>query len=140
MRLWVQIRNDSVSERVSNLTKFNHPPPGTLPMTDPLTLPLQITTESLFQIRAIMAEKNIASPEYGLRIGMQGGGCGGASFLLGFDKQKPNDHIYRVDELEIYIEKKHLMYLIGLQLDFEDGDNGRGFTFNNPLSPTPTPA
>jgi iron-sulfur cluster assembly protein len=35
----------------------------------------------------------------------------------------------------VVIEKKHLMFLMGLQLDFFEGDEARGFTFTNPSLP-----
>ena len=41
---------------------------------------------------------------------------------------------YEVDDkgVKIFIEKKSLLYLIGTELDFSDGLNGKGFVFNNP--------
>ena len=46
--------------------------------------PIKITEKAVKQIKKIRTEKNI-SEDYGLRVGMQGGGCGGMSFVLGFD-------------------------------------------------------
>ena len=75
-----------------------------------------------------MENKNI--PEaYGLRIGMRGGGCAGMSFQLGFDKKKDSDLEYQVQGLPVYVEKRHLMYLLDITLDFYEGADARGFTF-----------
>lgn len=95
--------------------------------------PVAITPNAAIEIKNIMANKNIPS-DYGLRIGMQGGGgCGaGMSYQLGFDKKKDGDMEYLIDEITVYIEKKHTMYLIGLQVDFYDESDARGFTFVNP--------
>lgn len=95
--------------------------------------PVAITPKAAIEIKNIMANKNIPS-DYGLRIGMQGGGgCGaGMSYQLGFDKKKDGDMEYLIDEITVYIEKKHTMYLIGLQVDFYDEGDARGFTFVNP--------
>ncbi len=64
---------------------------------------------------------------YGLRVGMKGGGCG-AQFLLGFDLPTENDHVYMVDTIKVIIDKRHLMYVIGTEVDFEETEEGAGFT------------
>ncbi len=92
-----------------------------------MSLPLDITPLALQEIRNIKANKGIPS-EYALRIGIRGTGCG-ASFLIGFDKPKPTDEIYETDDLQILIDKKHLIYVVGIQVDFEETQEGRGFTF-----------
>ncbi len=51
---------------------------------------------------------------------------------MGFDVQKENDDVFKFDELTILMEKSHGMYLAGMQIDFVDGLNNRGFTFLNP--------
>ncbi len=90
--------------------------------------PVEITQAALHEIRDIMARKAIPA-EYALRIGMKGGGCGGMSFLLGFDHPHPQDDQYELEGLSVLIEKRHLMYLLGMQVDFEDGPHARGFIF-----------
>jgi len=64
---------------------------------------------------------------YGLRVGMKGGGCG-AQFLLGFDLPTENDQIYVIDKIKVIIDKRHLMYVIGTEVDFEETEDGAGFT------------
>ena len=34
--------------------------------------------------------------------------------------------------MKIVVDKKSLFYLLGTELDFSDGLNGKGFQFNNP--------
>jgi iron-sulfur cluster assembly protein len=76
-----------------------------------------------------MQTKNIPSG-YGLRIGVRGGhGCGGAQLIIGFDKQKESDLSYTVNDITIYVDKKHTMYVIGKEVDWVEGDTERGFTF-----------
>ena len=80
------------------------------------------------EVKTIMENKNI--PEgYGLRVGIKGAGCAGISYLVGFDKEKDTDVRYMKEGVTIMIEKKHVMYLIGIELDFYEGDDARGFTF-----------
>ena len=90
--------------------------------------PVEITPAALREIRAIIARKAIPDG-YALRIGMKGGGCGGMSFLLGFDHPRPEDDQYELNGLAVLIEKRHLMYLLGMQVDFEDSTHARGFVF-----------
>ncbi len=90
--------------------------------------PIGISTRAAEEVKKIMQTKNI--PEgYGLRLGIKGGGCGGVSLIIGFDKQKPTDLAYEVDGIQVYVEKKHTMYVIGKEVDFYDGADTRGFMF-----------
>ncbi len=94
--------------------------------------PVEITDKAITEIKGIMANKNIPA-DYGLRIGVAGGGgCGGVKFILGFDKLKDGDLQYMVNDIPVYVEKKHTMYLLGMQVDFYEGADARGFTFINP--------
>lgn len=95
-----------------------------------LALPVRITEKALMEIRKILAEKNIPA-EYGLRIGSQGGGCSGVNHFVGFDLLKETDHQYELEGVRIFIEKKHLMFLIGAELDFLENAEERGFCFNS---------
>jgi iron-sulfur cluster assembly protein len=93
--------------------------------------PVTLTEGAVNELKRIMLEQNI-SPEHGLRVGVKGGGCSGFSYILGFDQPKENDEIYRVGDITLLLQKSHALYLIGMQVDFVNGLNNRGFTFNNP--------
>lgn len=95
--------------------------------------PVSISDKAVLEIRKIMTTKNIP-PDYGLRVGVRGGGCG-VSLIIGFDKKKPSDIAYSVQDIPVYIDKRHTMYLIGKQVDFYEGADARGFTFINPELP-----
>jgi iron-sulfur cluster assembly protein len=99
-----------------------------------MLIPISITEKAEAEIKHIMANKNIPS-DYFLRVGVKGGGCGGMSYALGFDKPKPEDQQFEVDGIRVLIEKKHFMFLMGMQIDFFEGDEARGFTFVNPDLP-----
>ena len=96
-----------------------------------MDIPVNITEKAFQEIRRIMEQKKIPE-QYGLRIGIKGGGCAGISYLLGFDTPTPDDRTFRYQGLAVYIAKKHLMYLFGLNLDFHEGSDARGFIFVNP--------
>ncbi len=91
--------------------------------------PVTISTRAAEEIRKIMQTKNIPA-DYGLRVGIKGGGgCGGASLLLGFDKKKDSDLVYAVDDIPVYVDKKHTLYVIGKEIDFLENEEARGFMF-----------
>ncbi|MEQ9375685.1 MAG: iron-sulfur cluster assembly accessory protein [Imperialibacter sp.] len=101
--------------------------------------PVSISEKALGEIKEIIAKKKI--PEgYGLRIGIRGAGCAGVSYMLGFDKKKEGDIEYSIAGISVFIEKRHTMYLIGLEVDFYDGADARGFSFVNPDLPVPDQA
>jgi iron-sulfur cluster assembly protein len=99
--------------------------------TSNITAPLSITEGALRQLRKIYEEQNLSS-EHGLRVGVKGGGCSGFSYVLGFDVKKEKDQEYEIAEFRVFMEKAHLMYLMGMEIDWQDGLNNRGFTFVNP--------
>jgi iron-sulfur cluster assembly protein len=91
-------------------------------------IPVKISDKALEEIKKTLAHKNIPSA-YGLRIGVKGGGCAGVSYVLGFDKKGTADQEYLLDEVPVYIAKKDTMFLIGMEVDFYEGTDARGFTF-----------
>lgn len=93
--------------------------------------PVSLTEGAINQLLRIKTEQNV--PEnHGLRIGVKGGGCSGFSYILGFDVQKEQDQVFELNGIKILMEKSHGIYLIGMEIDWVEGLNNRGFTFNNP--------
>ncbi len=90
--------------------------------------PIGLTARAAEEVRKIMLTKNIPS-EYGLRVGIRGGGCGGVALIIGFDKQKGTDLSYKYEGIDMLIDKKHTMYVIGKQVDFYEGADAKGFMF-----------
>lgn len=89
--------------------------------------PVSISPVAVEEVRKIMATKNIPAG-YGLRIGVRGGGCG-VQLILGFDKAKETDLVYEENGITVILEKKHMIYLIGKQVDFYEEADARGFHF-----------
>lgn len=100
-------------------------------MNEVTTQPILLTQSAITQLKRIMVEQNV--PEnYGLRVGVKGGGCSGFSYVLGFDEQKEKDQVYEIEGFKVLMEKAHGIYLLGMEIDWLDGLNNRGFIFNNP--------
>jgi iron-sulfur cluster assembly protein len=95
--------------------------------------PISISTRACAEIHKIMRTKGIP-PDYGLRVGVKGGGCGGVSLIIGFDRQNETDHSYVIEGIPVYVDKKHTMYLMGKEVDFLDESEARGFIFVDPAN------
>ncbi len=100
-------------------------------MTSSKKIPFNLSEAALAEVLTIFQTKNIPDG-YGLRVGIRGGGCSGISYLFGFDQKQETDEVFEVSEIPVYVEKKHFMYVAGLNIDFEDGTHARGFIFENP--------
>ena len=93
--------------------------------------PIQISPNAAKEIRKIIRKKNIPDG-YGLRVGVKGGGCSGMSYVLGFDREREKDRVFEVDGITVYMDKRHGLYLMGTTINYHDGLDARGFTFENP--------
>lgn len=93
--------------------------------------PITLSQGAINAINRLKSEEKI-SDDHGLRVGVKGGGCSGFSYMLGFDTIKEGDEVYDIDGVRVIMQKSHQLYLLGIELDWEEGLNNRGFTFNNP--------
>lgn len=114
-----QSENASIADMAAqNNIKFNGPP-------------VELTERAARQIRKIRQDENL-DEELRLRVAVEGGGCSGLSYQLGFDKQSDDDEVLISRGVEIIVDPKHMMYLKGISVDYPDGLDARGFTFDNP--------
>jgi iron-sulfur cluster assembly protein len=68
-----------------------------------------------------------------IRVGVDGGGCSGLSYRLEFDNQlKEGDQMFEDKGIKVVVDRKSFLYLVGTELEFTGGLNGKGFVFNNP--------
>ena len=93
--------------------------------------PVKFTASALTEIKRLTSEPGFDATNV-LRIGVKGGGCSGLSYVLGFDKQTTTDQEYEAENIRFVIDKAHELYLAGMEIDWENGLNNRGFSFKNP--------
>jgi iron-sulfur cluster assembly protein len=68
-----------------------------------------------------------------VRVGVESGGCSGLSYKLDFDVNKnDDDELIKDNQIQLLVNKKSFLYLVGTTLEFSDGLNGKGFVFSNP--------
>ncbi len=93
---------------------------------------ITVSEKAKKRITGLMSEGNYGSQHF-LRVGVEGGGCSGLSYKLDFDNTtRPDDKVFEDKGVKIVCDKKSFLYLVGTELDFSDGLNGKGFQFINP--------
>ncbi len=90
-----------------------------------------LTTGAATKIKELMAEE--PEGEAGvLRIAVQGGGCSGFEYALGFDTgAQEGDHQIDAYGIQVVVDPLSAPYIQGTEVDFVEGLQG-GFAINNP--------
>jgi iron-sulfur cluster assembly protein len=91
-----------------------------------------VTEKAAVKIKELMAEE----PEGGisvLRIAVQGGGCSGFQYALGFDRgPQDGDNEVEMHGVRVVIDPYSAPYITGSEIDYVDALMGAGFAINNP--------
>jgi iron-sulfur cluster assembly protein len=96
---------------------------------------VSITERAIQQIVGLMKKEGITPETHNLRVGVVGGGCSGLSYQMKFDDNiDSSDTVVDLESIKVIINKLSLLYLVGTELDYQDGLNGKGFEWNNPNS------
>lgn len=93
--------------------------------------PVTLTEGAINELKRIISEPGFDTSQL-LRLGVKGGGCSGMTYVLGFDKKTENDLEFEIEGISCIMNKSHELYLSGMQVDWVNGLNNRGFTFQNP--------
>ena len=97
--------------------------------------PVVFSSGAVAEIRRLRSAPGF-DPAMKLRVGVKGGGCSGMTYILGFDYETANDRHFNIEGIDCIMDKAHEIYLFGMQIDWQDGLNNRGFTFRNPNAST----
>ena len=90
-----------------------------------------LTESAATKVKELMAEEPEGEATV-LRIAVQGGGCSGFEYALGFDSgSQEGDHQIDAFGVPIVVDPFSAPYLQGTEIDFLDGLQG-GFAINNP--------
>ena len=95
------------------------------------SIPVKLTEGAIREIKKLMQADGFDTTQV-LRVGVKGGGCSGMTYVLGFDQKEENDQTFMIEDIPCVMNKAHEIYLYGMEVDWEDGLNNRGFTFRNP--------
>lgn len=91
---------------------------------------ITLTTGAVSEVKKLLAKED--KPGLGLRLGVRAGGCSGFSYVLGFDAPQEGDNIQDLEGIKLLVDPKSAMVLDGTELDYQEGLQGKGFTFHNP--------
>ena len=92
---------------------------------------MKLTDAAALRVREIMAKSD--KPVAGLRIGVKNGGCAGMEYTMEWAAdQKPFDEVVEDKGVKVLIDPKAVLFLLGTEMDYEQGALKSGFTFKNP--------
>ncbi len=94
---------------------------------------IQLTEKALKQVITLKGQQG--NQDLCLRVGVRQGGCSGMSYMMDFDNINnvtEHDEIFDYEGFKIICDRKSLLYLYGLVLDYSDSMIGGGFQFTNP--------
>ena len=90
-------------------------------------------SETAAQKIKYFAQKDGILDDVGIRVAVKGGGCSGLTYDLTITSDElDSDKIVEQHGIKVMVDKKSYIYLVGTQLEFSDGLNGKGFVFINP--------
>jgi iron-sulfur cluster assembly protein len=92
---------------------------------------LTLTETAAARIRDILAKSE--RPLAGLRVGVKNGGCAGMEYMMEWAEQKrPFDEVIEDKGVQILIDAKAVLFLLGTEMDYESTALKSGFVFRNP--------
>ena len=93
---------------------------------------IKVSDTAKNQVSKLKADAEVEMDAF-IRVGVKGGGCSGLTYVMDFDTSvKEDDKVFEDKGVKIVVDKKSFLYLIGTELDFSGGLNGKGFAFVNP--------
>ncbi len=104
-----------------------------MPKGESTYMAIIFTENAAEEVKRIMAEQGLDG-DVGLRVAVNGGGCSGFMYSLGFDEKfdAAADRKYECQGVSVVTDKKSALYLDGVTVDFLDQNGRKGFAFNNP--------
>lgn len=92
---------------------------------------IQLTDTAVAEIKRLLVQEH--KEDWGLRVGVVGGGCSGLSYTLAFD-EKPGNHdtVFDIEGLKVFVDPKSHLFLNGMTLDYSTELLTGGFKFVNP--------
>ncbi len=102
-------------------------------VTKTLNKGIQLTENALKHVSMLREQQG--NKDLCLRVGVRQGGCSGMSYLMDFEdlsNVSEDDEVFDYDGFKIICDRKSILYLYGLVLDYSNAMIGGGFQFTNP--------
>jgi iron-sulfur cluster assembly protein len=93
---------------------------------------IKVSDSAKEQVSKLLQEESRPSGSF-VRVGVEGGGCSGLMYQLNFDHEmKEGDQVFEDNGVKVVVDKRSFLYLVGTELEYTGGLNGKGFVFKNP--------
>ncbi len=93
--------------------------------------PITLTDAAAERVKNLMA--NAEADAIGLRVGVRTRGCSGLSYFMEYAReQKKFEDVVEDHGVKIFIDPTAIMFLIGTEMDYVEGEFASEFVFNNP--------
>ncbi|GAB2892728.1 iron-sulfur cluster insertion protein ErpA [Microbulbifer echini] len=93
--------------------------------------PLVVTDKAVAKVKSLLEEEG--NPDLKLRVFVTGGGCSGFSYGFTFDELVADDDaIIEKDGIQVLVDAMSYPYLVGANVDYEEGLAGSRFLVQNP--------
>jgi len=97
--------------------------------------PLIFTDSAVDKVKALIAEEG--NSDLKLRVFVTGGGCSGFQYGFTFDEVVNEDDTSLVkDGVTLLIDPMSYQYLVGAEIDYQEGLEGAQFVIKNPNATT----
>ncbi len=92
-----------------------------------------LTEMAAQKLQTVLQSKGYSETTHGLRVFVQGGGCGGMQYGMSFENSpREVDVVYENHGIKVIVDPTSLFYIDGAQIDFIDNLMGGGFRIENP--------
>jgi len=99
-------------------------------MEETARMMIELTPQAIHRVQQVMQQK----PDVGgLRLGVQGGGCSGFSYVTQFESgPRSDDQVFDYEGAKVFVDPKSMGYLQGMTLDYKSDLMQQGFVIHNP--------
>jgi len=92
---------------------------------------MSLTDAAAERLSEIIAASD--QPVAGVRVGLKKGGCAGMEYTMDYASEVgPMDEVIEKKGVKLLIEPQAVLFLLGTQMDYQEGKLSSGFVFNNP--------
>lgn len=97
---------------------------------------IELSINAIKEIKLQLEKRK--TPNAFIRLGVKSGGCSGYSYVFQFEDLEPKekDLVFIFSDVRVIVDKKSIIYLNGMVLDWESTFMQRGFKFRNPQQKT----
>jgi iron-sulfur cluster assembly protein len=93
---------------------------------------LTVSDQAAVRIKQLLESESKTLSEWGLRVGVEGGGCSGLQYRMDITKARPDDTTVEHLGVKVFVDSKSLQYVDGSRVDYSDALTGAGFKIVNP--------